>query len=44
MTPTEGGRQIPLLGGMAAQEIRRAAMSPAASDGRIVEPVTVEDF
>jgi hypothetical protein len=27
----------------AAQEIRRAAMRPAASGGRIVEPVTEED-
>jgi hypothetical protein len=44
MSPKEGGCQIPLRGGMAAEEIRRAAMSFAASGGRIVEAVSEEDF
>jgi hypothetical protein len=44
VSPKEGGCQIPLRGGMAAQKIRRAAMSSAASDGRIVEPAIEEGF
>jgi hypothetical protein len=42
--PKERGRQIPLLGGSGSPEIVRDAMSSAASGGRIVEPVTEEDF
>jgi hypothetical protein len=44
MSPKEGGCQIPLLGGTGSPGIVRAAMSSAASGGRIVEPVTEEDF
>jgi hypothetical protein len=36
--------ETPLRDGMAAEEIQRAAMSSAASGGRIVEPATEEDF
>jgi hypothetical protein len=44
MSPTERGCQTRCSAAVAAQEIRRAAMSPVASGGRIVEPVTEEDF
>jgi hypothetical protein len=44
MSPKEGGRKIPLLGGSGSPGIFRAAMSSAASGGRIVEPVTEENF
>ena len=45
VSPQEGGCQIPLFGRSGSPGgIRRAAIGPAASGGRTVEPVTEEDF
>jgi hypothetical protein len=40
---TRAGRERPPSAAQLAQEIPRAAMCPAASGGRTVEPVTEED-
>jgi hypothetical protein len=44
LSPKKGGGQVPLLSRNGSLGTLCAEISPAASGGRIVEPITEEDF